>query len=137
MSNPVPSFSNKRLAASGLDMKQGITWAAQVSKNDAITKMSQCRGYIIDYLVFGTENGVPEKFKKRLKELEKASERGEIKATIEILNRVAGKPLQNVDINVSEKKLIIDDTTAKQLPAGSPAQKATYRVIDAEHKKGK
>jgi len=101
------------------------------NKNDNITKMTSIRGYIIDFLVFGIEDGIPDKFIKRLTQLEKACDNGDIKALLEILNRTAGKAQQNVELTVSNKKMITDDT--KRLPPSdaTPLEKANYRVLEA------
>lgn len=98
--------------------------------------MAHNRVNVLRYLVNGDEWGdkIPAKLKKHLDNLEAASDRGELKATKEILDRVAGRPMQNVNIDVSNRKLIKDDTQTAALPAGSPAARAQYRIIEAQKK---
>jgi len=85
------------------------------------------------FLTHGTTEGLPPKLKLHLEELEAASANGDIKATREILDRCLGRPLQNVELNMTDRKLIADDTSARpQLTPGTPLANASYRLIEHE-----
>ena len=70
---------------------------------------------------------IPEGLKRTLDVLMQQVVAGEMKAIKEMLNRMLGGVIQNVQIDVTDKKLITADTRAA-LPAGEQA--APHRVID-------
>lgn len=58
----------------------------------------------------------------------RASKGGDVKATRDILDRVAGRATQSLDVNVSDRKMIKDDTKPR-LAAGTPPASVPYRVV--------
>lgn len=94
---------------------------------------------MINYLMTGnakdlrTGEEIPQAWRARLDELVKASRRGDVKATRDIIDRVAGRATQNLEVNVSDRKLIRDDTP--KIEPGAPIAHippSEYQVIEQE-----
>lgn len=107
---------------------------------DSIQRLTiKARYLMVQYLMTGrskdlaTGEEIPQAWRARLDELVKASRAGDVKATRDIIDRVAGRATQNLDINVSDRKLIRDDTP--KLEPGAPIAHippSEYTVREAE-----
>lgn len=107
---------------------------------DSIQRLTiKARLQMINYLMTGnakdlrTGEEIPQAWRARLDELVKASRRGDVKATRDIIDRVAGRATQNLEVNVSDRKLIRDDTP--KIEPGAPIAHippSEYQVIEQE-----
>ena len=102
---------------------------------DAVQRMTlQARTQLVWYLMTKQEYcpqtgaNIAPGIKARADELMRASSAGDVKATRDILDRVAGRATQSLDVNVSDRKMIKDDTTPR-LETGTQPTRVPHRVI--------
>ena len=114
-------------ARPGAGRKKGST--------DSVQRMTlRARTELVWYLQTGKEHcpytgyNIAAGIKARADELVRASQGGDVKATRDILDRVAGRATQSLDVNVSDRKMIKDDTTPR-LDAGTPPTPVPYKVV--------
>lgn len=103
---------------------------------DAVQRMTLLsRSELVWYLKTGkeycpyTDTYVSPGIKARADELIRASQGGDVKATRDILDRIAGRATQSLDVNVSDRKMIKDDT-APRLEPGTPPTPAPFKIVE-------
>lgn len=96
--------------------------------------LNENRYYAIAYLVHGEDHPMAQRtplgLKAILDKLIEQGRAGDMSAIKEVLNRSLGGTIQNIKMDVTAKKMIVDDTNEE--PGQSQLIDVPYRAIDTE-----